>query len=70
MYTIVYCSIKKYNLVNLTLLQKTLLNEKYRPLGILIFNKVILSSLKDVYFVFYSNSSTSINIKIKKIVNF
>ena len=43
---------------------------KSLPRGILIFNKIILSSLKDVYFVFYSNSSSSINIKIKKIVNF
>ena len=43
----------------------------YLPQGILIFNKIILQSLKDVSFVFYSYSSTSINIKIvTKIVDF
>ena len=38
--------------------------------GILIFNRIILLSLKDVSFVFYIHSSTSINIKMKKMVNF
>ena len=57
-------------IVNFTFLQKILLHEKYLSQGILIFNKIILQSLKDVSFVLYSWSSTSINTKIKKNVNF
>ena len=41
-----------YTIVNFTLLHKTLLHEKYLTQGILIFSKIILLSLKDVYFCF------------------